>query len=103
MTKTAITNDKPKGATDRAVELAVNIAFELGKQLGARGAGGDPEPIVNNGPRGIRGAFKLPAGDRPGHIPPKADGSSIQNRQDAPNSMHRAPKANGFLLPKAEG
>jgi len=99
MTRTAITNDKPKGATDRAVNLAVNIAFELGKQLGAREAGGDPEPVANSGPRGIRGTFKLPAGDRPGHTPPKAVGKLLVNAEETAKGPVR--HSNGYLLPKA--
>lgn len=98
MTKTAITNDKPKGALDPATSLAVNIAMELGRALGRKEAGGEPEPepVVNRKP-GPFGA-KAPTAQRPGHIPPKAADTPAQNRSanlqngEKPNP-HRAPAA----------
>lgn len=105
MTKTPITNDKPKGAlSEKGIDLAVNVAFELGKRLG-RGETAKPEGdelIQNTQQRGAGPfGFKLPAAERPGHIPPKA-GDPVVNREqgDKPN-LHRPPAA--FKLPKAEG
>ncbi|MBA4807060.1 hypothetical protein [Brevundimonas sp.] len=114
MTKTAITNDKPKGEPTLAAQIGLLVAMEVGKELGRQEA--EAQPVVNTerlaGPFG----FRLPAGgqavanaadksrlgyrlpaDRPGHTPPKAihDGEQVTNTVKPISQSH-------YKLPKAE-
>lgn len=114
MTKTAITNDKPKNEPTLASKIGLIVAMEMGKEMGRREAAA--EPIANTdkpapGPFGFRPpagdaavanaadksrlGYRLPV-DRPGHIPPKAieDGEHVTNTvKPISQSLYKLPKA----------
>ncbi len=114
MTKTAITNDKPKNEPTLASKIGLIVAMEMGKEMGRREAAA--EPIANAdkpapGPFGFRPpagdaavanaadksrlGYRLPV-DRPGHIPPKAvqDGETVTNTvKPISSGLYKLPKA----------
>lgn len=98
MSKTFITNDTPKGGQTLASQIGVIVAMEMGRVLGRAEAANEQgkTPIQNTAP--LAGAFKLPAGDRPGHVPPKA----IHDDKAQPVANHGGVRIGKYLCPKAE-